>query len=248
MKILVCIKPDISGQEIGPFEALALEAGLRLKAELAGAGRAARVDVITAGPSGWEDILRRALGMGADGAFHVLYPGNGGPNCLVPASTTAALLAGAIARTDVTPDYDVILTGIMSQDLMAGHTGPMMAEHLGSALATAAVRISAGEQKITVLREWDGGALETLALPLPALVSVQAGAYQPRYPSLSNMLKAKSASVAVISAAQLGEVQPDEVLLETAVPGKTRAGKRVSGDLADQVLTLKSFMKERGLT
>ena len=88
MNILVCIKPDISGQEIGLFEALALEAGLQLRD-----ARGGRVDVITAGPESWRGILHRALGTGADNAVHLLIDPPEGTGGLVPAQIPAGLIA-----------------------------------------------------------------------------------------------------------------------------------------------------------
>lgn len=249
MNILVCIKPDISGKEIGPFEALALEAALCLKDRQA-AERAIRVDVMTAGPPEWNDILRRALGMGADNGFHILTRADTAPDALVPASVTAALLARAVLHSH-TPPYDIVLTGVMSQDLMAGQTGPMLAEYLDYTLATAVVGILSGGKKLEARREWEGGIRETLEIPLPALMSIQAGEYTPRYPSLSNMLKAKSKTIHTMTPEDLGlepaKPHPHEFFLHTAVPEKTRAGQVVSGSIPDQVRVFKTFLKERAL-
>ncbi|WDP89994.1 MAG: electron transfer flavoprotein subunit beta/FixA family protein [Desulfobacter sp.] len=241
MDILVCVKPDMSGQEIGPFEALALEAGLQLR------DSGGRVDVVTAGPGEWEDILRRALGMGADRGFHILVPDHDGPGGLVPASVTAGILARALSGPEFQVKYDLILTGVMSQDLMAGQTGPMLAEYLGLSLATAVVGMQIGKDGITAEREWEGGTRERLGLPLPALVSVQAGGYVPRYPSLSNMLRAKSAPIHTIFPDGDAKSVPREIFLDTAVPEKSRAGVRAAGGIHDQVRAFTAFIRERGI-
>lgn len=243
MNVLVCIKPDITGEALGPFEALALEAGLKLKDQ----DPSVTLDVIAAGPPEWEAVLRRALGMGADNGYHVLLPGRGECDGMVPASSIAKMMARAMAQPDIAPAYDLILTGVMSQDLMAGQTGPMMAEYLNAALATAVIHLWACDAGLRAEREWEGGRREDLELPLPALVTIQAGGYVPRYPNLSNMLRAKSLPIHQIRLADLGDIRPNEVFWGTIVPENTRAGKTVTGSVDVQAAALKSFLKEKAV-
>ena len=246
MKILICIKPNINGQEIGSLEAHAVEAGLRLK----DSESSCRVDVITAGPPKWENILHRALGMGADNAFHILTDHKSErPDGVVPASETAELLSCAVTRWYFTPAYAVILTGIMSQDLMAGQVGPMLAVHMEIPLVTGVVRLSHQAGILTCHRDWEGGKREALELPLPALVSIQAGHYTPRYPSLSNILKAASAEIQTITLHELDPegLPPDAIFLDTIEPQKSRAGQMISGSIEKQVRIFTSFLQERAL-
>ncbi|SHO48156.1 electron transfer flavoprotein subunit beta/FixA family protein [Desulfopila aestuarii] len=246
MKILICIKPNITGQEIGPLEAHAVEAGLRLK----DSDSSCLVDVITAGPPKWANILHRALGMGADNAFHILTDHkNERPDGLVPASETAELLSRALTCTDFTPEYDLILTGIMSQDLMAGQVGPMLAVHMQITFATGVVRLNHQSGSLACHRDWEGGKRETLEIPLPALVSIQAGHYTPRYPSLSNILKAASAEIQTITLRELdlAGMQPDAIFLDTIEPQKSRAGEMINGSIEKQVRIFTSFLQERAL-
>lgn len=246
MNILICIKPNITGQEIGPLEALAVEAGLRLK----DGEESCRVDVITAGPHPWVNLLRRALGMGADNAFHVLTNREKKrPDGLVSPSETAEQLARALACRDFTSEYDLILTGIMSQDLMAGEVGPILATRRGIPLATAVVRLQHEAGRLICYRDWEGGRRETLEIPLPALVTIQAGYYTPRYPNLSNLLKAASAEIRTIASEELdlANMQPDAIFLDAIKPEKTRAGRVVHGSIETQVRIFTSFLQERAL-
>jgi len=244
MKILVCIKPDVSGKEIGPFESLALEAGLNIKESGLGAGTdSSRVDVITAGPPEWREIIGRAFGMGADRGVHVLTESD--PSGLVPASVTAELLVGAVAGLEEKSQYDLILFGVMSQDLMAGQTGPMVAEHLGRPVITAGVRIESMDTRLEVQREWEGGVRETLDMPFPCVVTIQPGFFKPRYPRLSNMLKAKDKPIVKLIPRDIPK--PKESFLETVLPQKTRAGRIISGSSKDQVQAFNEFLRERAL-
>jgi electron transfer flavoprotein beta subunit len=246
MKVLICVKPNITGREIGPLEALAVEAGLRLK----DCDGSCRVDVITAGPAHWVSVLHRALGMGADNAFHVLTnQKEKRPDGLVSAAETAALLTRALRRRGFTPGYDLILTGIMSQDLMAGQVGPMLAMYMGMVLATAVVQLRYEASRLICYRDWEGGKREALEIPLPALVTIQAGHYPPRYQSLSNILKAASAEIRSIASEELdlANIQPDAIFLEAIKPEKTRAGRMVGGSIETQVGIFTSFLQERSL-
>ncbi len=261
MKILICIKPDMQGNEIGPFETLALEAGLHLREQAQACGETGwQVDVITSGPADWRDSLVRALGMGADAGIHLITGDDEGSGALVPPSTTAARLAFALSSTGLVPDYDLVLTGIMSQDLMAGHTGPMLAQLLDLPCATSVVRLGprdadppddAGQPFLEALREWEGGVLEEIRMPLPAIAAVQSGFYRPRYPSLSHMLKAKNKPVTEIDIdGQAGrelKKLPGESYAGMTEPDKTRQGRVVSGSLDFQVNEFLAFLKERNL-
>ena len=276
MKILVCIKPDMTGQEISPFDRLALEAALVLKETGGTSGHPDfEVDVITVGPARWKDCLYRALGTGADRAIHILTPDVPHPEFsgLVPAAAISQLLAGVINKwdkgemggygkklsgagdpspaqephhTENYRSYDLILTGIMSQDLMAGQTGPMLAQFLDLPCATAVTRLDIrGPGILFARREMEAGHQEDLDILLPALVSIQAGTYTPRYPVLSHMLKARGKPVLTLE----GEVLPSvpEVFPDPVLPGQTREGRLVSGTVQEQVAVFREFLGERGL-
>jgi electron transfer flavoprotein beta subunit len=236
MNILVCIKPDMTKAKIGPFELLALEAGLVLKAACPDT---ARLDVITAGPALWQDCLVRALGTGADQGIHMLTLLD--TNAMHPAAVTAGVLARALLPLS----YDLILTGVMSQDLMAGQTGPMLARMLDIPCATGVVRMDLTADRLVARREMDGGMDETLEIPLPALVSVQSGHYCPRYPVLSHMLKAKEKPLAVHAVESLPIVP--EQFFPPEIPQQSRKARVVTGPISDQVAAFDAFLRERGL-
>lgn len=253
MEILVCIKPDMNGEEIGPFERLALEAGLLLKeASLALGFKTACVDVVTAGPLGFRNCLDRALGTGADQGIHLLtsFPDSSDPGFLVPAPVTAGMLARVVTERA----YDLILTGVMSQDLMAGQTGPYMAEILGLPCATAVVHMELEPMQvdqpgraefILAKQEMEGGLEEDMKIELPALVSIQSGFYTPRYPVLSHMLKAREKPVTTIPVEEFPRVQ--EVFSPPVIPESSRQKQLVQGSLRDQIEAFTAFISERGL-
>ncbi|HCY84627.1 MAG TPA: hypothetical protein DHV36_05775 [Desulfobacteraceae bacterium] len=252
MRILVCIKPDMEGRDLGPFEALALEAGLQLRDTLLTDRIKCGLDVICTGPLAWTDCIYRALGMGADSGIHIVT-GETDDGLVQPSGVTGFMAAWA--GLPETLAYDLILTGVISQDLMAGQTGPMFAEYLGVPCVTAVTRLMPGETGLIGVREWEGGYRETLELPLPVLVSVQSGFYTARYPALSHMLAAKSKPLVQMSQSELlsRAVHPIPGLSsglsfsEPRQPTRTRAGKVVAGSLKDKVRAFDAFIRERGL-
>jgi electron transfer flavoprotein beta subunit len=201
MKILVCIKqipdPDhIPGfNEYGIWEKAlvsfrmnrydeqALEEALLFK----DADTSTEIHAVTIGPENSSAAAKRALEKGAAEAWHIVT----GDEWLT-AGETSYLIAG-FARDR---EFDLILTGVMSEDLMQFQTGPMTAARLGIPCAVSAVNIiRADEKTFEVTCEIEGGRAERLLIKMPCLISVQTGPHRPRYPSLSNVLRAKGIPV-----------------------------------------------------
>ena len=89
------------------------------------------VDALTVGPERAAQVLERAMGMGADGAVHILVPEEGYLSALSIASLIAAYASDK--------DYDLILAGVMAEDDMQGQVGPLLAELLSLPCATSVI-------------------------------------------------------------------------------------------------------------
>lgn len=201
--ILICTKavPDLTTGELltvdgtviveenqqwclNPYDAHALEAALSIKD-----AHGATVDALSVGPQTVRPVIRKAMAMGADTGIHLSMS----PEDCHCAGTVAQAIATFASRKN----YDLILTGAISQDLMQGITGPLAAAALDWPCATAAVDIAldTAERTVTVVSELEGGMTQRVRLALPALVTVQTGSRQPRYPSLSNTLRARRQTI-----------------------------------------------------
>jgi electron transfer flavoprotein beta subunit len=152
-------------------------------------------------------------------------------------------IADALART-IQKDggADLVLAGVQSDDLGTGATGVMLAEFLGWPHATVAIAISIDAQAKTaqVDRELEGGLIERVELPLPAVITVQYGANQPRYASLKGIMAAKKKPFTVWSAQDL-EIAESEPLLEVkelVVPEKKSRVEILSGTPEESVTQL----------
>ena len=242
MKILVCIKQVGNDGQMNRFDAHALEEALLIKEQLtAEASEPITVHVVTAGPAAAADIIRRAFGLGADEGFHIVTKETEFTSSLV----TANRLADVARQTS----YDLILTGIMSEDMMAAQTGPMLARILRIPCATGVVKtnLNRSENFIEVERERENGRRDVLEIDLPALLTIQAGINTPRYPRLSNMLAAGRKEIINIPAETLSPISEREVCIGWKEPEKTRAGRRLEGSLSDKAEQLFAILRERDL-
>jgi len=258
MKLLVCIKQvmesgseleiDDSGQwlkysdatrfEINKYDEYAIEEAVRIKENLNGV----RIDVVTVGPARAADALRRGLGIGADEAIHILDETEG---CRPPAITAAWIAAMARGR-----NYDLILTGIMSDDEMNGQTGPMIAQILDLPCVSATIKeeIQSDQKSIVVEREIEGGAKDVFQVTMPCVLTIQSGINTPRYPALSKVMRAKKKEMERISADTLEMPGNQPELRGIRFPHKTPQGLVLNGsphqkaaELLD-ILASKSFL------
>jgi len=187
-------------------DACALEAALRIRDNLPGT----TVHALSVGPEEAAAVLRRALGMGADEAFHCLWRDEDPPTPL----QTAHLIASAAGG------YDLYLAGVMSEDGGHGLTGPLVAELLGLPFLTNVVSLGISNPRgpLTAERDVEGGDRETFAVDLPALLTVPSGINRPRYPTLSLVLKAQKASLNTVEARDLPPCPPREAVLRRYRP------------------------------
>ncbi|MBW2176211.1 MAG: electron transfer flavoprotein subunit beta/FixA family protein [Deltaproteobacteria bacterium] len=257
MKILVCVKqvpeseaPISIDEETGwvqidgspeyrmnRFDECAVEEAVLIKEALPGTV----VDVITVGPERVEAVVRRAMGMGADNGAHILTVESG--------YVDAFMTAGAIAAYAKEKQYDLILAGAMSEDLMQGQVGPIVAAHLDIACMTSTVytKLSADAKKIYVEREVEGGCREVGDIKLPALLTIQTGINTPRYPALSKLLRANNRELAVVAADASDPASWPQKLAGVALPEKTRDAVFLSGTAAKKAEQLLVILKERSL-
>ena len=172
MKILVCIKQvpqkdaplklnesgkwireDVS-YEVNEPDAYALEEALRQKEKHGG-----EVVAITAGPARSQQVLREALAKGADRAIHL----EDDRFVALDSTNTARAIAAALEGEQ----FDLIFTGLQSDDYGAAQTGVLLAEVLGWAHATIIIGIEKTDNGVHLKRELEAGHYQHIDLPLP---------------------------------------------------------------------------------
>jgi electron transfer flavoprotein beta subunit len=206
---------------LDPGDEYGLELGLRLTEADGG-----EVTAISMGPEVEGTIaVRRALAMGAAGAVLVSDPALRGADAL----GTARVLAAATKRRP----FDLAIAGIESTDGYTGTVPVTVAELLGVPSVTAVRSLELSEDGVRIERQTETGT-ETVAAPLPALVTVTAGANEPRYPNLKGVMAAKSKPFETVSLSDLGVdaglLAPEQRVVEVSdVPSKA-AGEIVGAD------------------
>jgi electron transfer flavoprotein beta subunit len=173
---------------INPFDAIALEEAVRISERLA-----AEVVAVGVGGEGYEQQLRTALAMGAARAVHV--------QCGQPLDpwNVARLLRAMVEREKPS----LVLMGKQAVDDDANQTGQFLAALLDWPQATFASRLDFQNEQIRVERETDHG-IETLQLPLPAVITVDLRLNEPRYASMAGIMKARKKPLDVINDQELG--------------------------------------------
>jgi electron transfer flavoprotein beta subunit len=265
MKILVCLKqvPELEADvavsaegrtvvwddsceyRMNRYDEFAVEAALQLREVCSGEGSTGEppwsIDLVTVGPQRAADVLRRGMGMGADRGYHLL--------CADAVDPSPFQVAGWIATALPSRSYDLILTGALSEDLMQGQTGPVLAAMLGIPAITAVISIdaTAGPDALVVSRELEGGERTLLQSPLPVLLAVQPGINRPRYPSLSHLLRANRTEVDTIAVADLATVDPRQQRVAMGRPGKRRAAAVLEGTLQEKAAALKKILQRKAV-
>ena len=233
--VRIRVKPDGTGvitdgvkMSINPFDEIALEEALRIKEK----GQADEVVAVSIGPADCQQQLRTALAMGADRALHVQTD-------TVIEPLDAARIFKALADRE---QAMLAILGKQAIDDDANQTGQMLAALWNRPQATFASKVEIADGKATVIREVDGG-LETIVLPLPAVVTTDLRLNEPRYVKLPDIMKAKKKPLDTIDPAALG-VTPVEVV--KAVHFEPPAA-RSKGIMVKDAQELVSALRSKGL-
>jgi electron transfer flavoprotein beta subunit len=253
MKIAVCIKQVITREwqirvndqktwirdqdatfELNEPDAYALEEGLRLKEKHGG-----EVVVCCAGPARVTQVIREALARGADRAIHV--EGD-------LASADAFSIAGALAAAIRDEQFDLVLTGLQSDDQGFGQVGVVLAELLGIPHATIIMEVTVEPSgsgqggALRVKRELESGWFQFVGMPLPALLTIQSGINQLRYATLKGIMAAKKKEIRAVPAAA-GEGARQRIV-DLYVPQKVKKTEMLGGSAAEAAKQLVKALRE----
>ncbi len=248
MKIAVCIKQVVTREwqlrvaeggtwirdadasfELNEPDAYALEEALRLKEKHSG-----EVVVCSAGPARAAQVIREALARGADRAIHV----ESDALATADAFTVASALADAVRDEK----FDLILTGLQSDDQGFGQVGVVLAEKLGMPHATIIMEVQVSPEGLRVKRELEGGWFQWVSLPLPALLTIQSGINQLRYATLKGIMAAKKKEIRKVAPAAAS--QPLQSILRVSIPEKVKQTQMISGSAAEAAKQLVTKLRD----
>src|SRR6478735_2027019 len=204
--------------ELNEPDAYALEEALRLKEKHSG-----EVVVCSAGPARSAQVIREALARGADRAIHVESD--------ALATADAFTVAGALADAVRDEKFDLVLTGLQSDDQGFGQVGVVLAEKLGMPHATIIMEVQVSPEGLRVKRELEGGWFQWVSLPLPALLTIQSGINQLRYATLKGIMAAKKKEIRKVTPA--GAAASTSRILGVHFPEKSKQTQMIPGSPAD---------------
>lgn len=221
--------------ELNEYDRYAAEEAIRL-AEAGGA----EVTVMSVGPDEVVQGLRKGLAMGATNAIHVRTEGD-----LADAAASAKVLAAALR--DRAPD--LVFTGVESEDLGGSQVGALLAEELGYSCVSMTIATEVGNppDTIRIRRELEGGNYVDVAVRLPAVLTVQTGINEPRYPSLKGIMESKRKEMSVFSLSDLGFSEPLAPLVETVsleYPPPRQRARMMAGSTDEVVDELLRVLRE----
>ena len=255
MKIAVCIKQvptrewqprlndgktwireqDVS-YEMNEPDAYALEEALRLRETHGG-----EVVVCSAGPARVQQVIREALARGADRAIHV----DDDRLAAADAFVTADALAAAMNEER----FELVLTGLQSDDLGQAQTGVVLAERLGIPHSTIIMEVridpSTGSGQggtLRVKRELEGGWFQWIAMPLPALLTIQSGINQLRYATLRGIMAAKKKEIK--KAGMPPDLRPNQTIVSLDVPTRAKQTHMISGSAGEAARELTRLLRD----
>ena len=252
MKILVCIKqvPDMESKfkvddqgtwyaktdlawRMNEYDEYAVEQAVQVKEQL----KDGDISVLCIGSDQVKETMKKALAMGCDRGVHILDDGASGKEPFQ--------IAGVIAEYARDKGFDLIFTGMQSQDRGSAQVGILVGEMLEIPSISTVVEFAYADGTIEAKRELEGGIKACVKVAAPAVITCQLGLNTPRYPTLPNIMKAKKKELLSIDIAELLKVDPRQETQKMYFPEKKGGGLVLEGEPADLADQLIKILKEK---
>lgn len=252
MKILVCIKqvPDMESKfkvddrgtwyaktdlawRMNEYDEYAVEQAVQIKEQ----EKDGDITVLCIGSDQVKETMKKALAMGCDRGAHIKDDGASGKEPFQ--------IAGAIAEYAKDKGFDLIFTGMQSQDRGSAQVGILVGEMLEIPSVSTVVEFAYADGKIEAKRELEGGIKACVKVAAPAVITCQLGLNTPRYPTLPNIMKAKKKELLSTDIGELLKVDPRQETLKMYFPEKKGGGLVLEGDAVDLADQLIKILKEK---
>ena len=192
------------------------------------------VVIISMGPQRVQKAIREALAKGGHRAIHI--------NTNSSASSDPLVTASALASIMKDEKFDLIFSGLQSDDLGFGQTGIILGEMLEMSTATLAMSTEVADGKIRVKRELESGYFQWITMTLPASISVQSGCNTPRYPSLKGIMGAKKKEITEV---QFDEIDTFQSVKRLYSPSNSKETVMIEGSTENIVEKLVDVLKNK---
>ena len=213
---------------MNPPDNYAIEEAMLIKEKL-GLGE---VVIVSMGPQRVQKVIREGLSKGADRGVHI--------ETQDLKEIDPLYISKAFAETLRDENFDLILSGLQSDDNGMGQTGALLGELLNMSTATLVIETDINQNKIRVKRELESGWFQWVELASPSSISIQSGINQPRYPSLKGIMGAKKKEIKVIPAPL---VEKKQSISKIFVPKKSKETEFIETDIDSTVERIVDILK-----
>ena len=213
---------------MNPPDHYAIEEALLIKEKI-GEGE---VVIVSQGPARVQKVIREGLAKGADRGIHIEESEQ--------IETDPLSIAKSIVAAIKDENFDLILSGLQSDDMGMGQTGVLVGELLGMTTATLAIETDIDKEKIRLKRELESGWFQWVTLRSPASVSIQSGINQPRYPSLKGIMGAKKKEIKIV---QSQNTEKNQSIEKVFVPQTSKETEVIDTDLNSTVDRIVEILK-----
>jgi len=252
MKILVCVKqvPDMESKfkvnaegkwydntdlawRMNEYDEYAVEQAVQLKEQVGEAD----VTILSIGSDRVKETMKKALAMGCDRGVHVVDD--------TSYAKDPFEIASIIATFAKDQAFDMIFTGMQSQDRGSAQIGVLVAEMLGVVSISTIVEFTFNDGQVTARRELEGGLKAIVKTNTPALMTCQLGLNTPRYPTLPNIMKAKKKEMLTVEVTTLLQADAVQETTRMYLPEKKGGGIVLEGDVGNMVNEIITILKNK---
>ena len=224
----IWVKEENASFVMNPPDNYAIEEALLVKEKI----DEGEVVIVSQGPARVQKVIREGFAKGADRGIHIEESGQ--------IETDPLAIAKSLVSAIKDENFDLILSGLQSDDMGMGQTGILVGELLGMSTATLAIETDIDNEQIRVKRELESGWFQWVTLQSPASVSIQSGINQPRYPSLKGIMGAKKKEIKVV---QSHKAEKKQSMDKVFVPQTSKETEVIDTDLNSTVDRIVEILK-----
>ena len=225
------IDESVVNYVVNESDSYALEEALQIKEQV---GDDSEVVVVTLGSeANTSKVIKDGLAKGADRGIFIKNDSN---------TTDPLTVAKIFAENLKSENFDLVLSGLQSDDLGSGQTGVLIGELLEMSTATLAIETQVEGDKIKVKRELESGWFQWVTLPFPSSISIQSGINEPRYPSLKGIMGAKRKELNTFESSPESQKQS---FVNLYVPKNEKVTEKIEGDADTIVANIMDILKNK---